>query len=84
MSQNNEAKIQDLLKAIDVDFYNFELPHPALFPSEYCTFVRKWKQKPTNLPKDLVGTLEACDPTSFPSLIKYSSRDRIDNSHNLM
>ena len=63
----DEAKIpDDLLKA--VDFYNSDLPHPVLFPSEYRNWVRKWKRQYTNLPNNLVGALEACDVTAFPNL----------------
>ena len=51
-----EVKIpDDLLKA--VDFYNSDLPHPVLFPSEYRNWVRKLKRQYTNLPNNLVGAV---------------------------
>ena len=39
-----------------------------MFPTEYHTWVRKWKLHGSELPMKLVDALQACDHTSFPNI----------------
>ena len=52
-----------------VKFYNNDLPHSVMLPTEYGIWVRKWKQQSrSELPNKLVDTLQACSAIQFPNL----------------
>ena len=56
---------QELIQA--VDFYQHDLPHAIMFPTEYRMWMRKWKQHGCEVPTKLVDALQACDLT-FPNI----------------
>ena len=58
---------EDLAKA--VDFYEDDLPHSAMFPTQYRMWVRKWKNDivTSAVPTKLVDALQACDQWTFPN-----------------
>lgn len=64
-----EAEIP-LKLAQAVQFYESDLPHSLMFPTEYRMWVRKWKQydSSSQVPKKLVDALQACSATEFPNL----------------
>ena len=53
-----------------VDFYQDDLPHSVMFPTEYRMWVRKWKQHnlSTDTPKKLVDVLQMFSATEFPNI----------------
>ena len=53
--------------ATAVAFYENDLPHAVLFPTEYRMWVNKWSQHGPG-PKKLVEVLSACDGASFPNI----------------
>ena len=59
---------QDLLQA--VEFYQADLPHAGMFPTEYRKWVRTWRQDYVDAPDDLGDSLKACDRADYPNLIK--------------
>ena len=66
-SSDSDGEIpEDLTK--DVDFYNDDLPHPAMFPTEYRMWVRKWKSESSAVSPKLVEALQACDRWTFPNI----------------
>ena len=64
---DNDAP-EALLKA--VDYYQNDLPHAVMFPTEYCMWIRMWKQKQSDngLPKKLVHVYKNCDYLNFPNI----------------
>ena len=59
---------EDLAKA--VDFYEDDLPHSAMFPTQYRMWVRKWKNDIVTaaVPTKLVDALQACDQWTFSNI----------------
>ena len=59
---------EDLAKALD--FYEDDLTHSAMFPTEYRMWVRKWKNDIVSsaVPTKLVDALQACDQWTFPNI----------------
>ena len=60
---------EELAKA--VDFYQDDLPHSLMFPTEYCMWIRKWKlldNSSTDAHKKLVDALRMCEATEFPNI----------------
>ena len=53
--------------ATAVAFYENDLPHATLFPTEYRMWVNKWNHQ-CPVPKKLVDVLGACDGTNFPNI----------------
>ena len=53
-----------------VDFYQDDLPHSVMFPTEYRMWIRKWKQHnlSTDTPKKLVDVLQMFSATEFPNI----------------
>ena len=64
-------------EAIDVDvpavlsdsvaFYSEDLPHPAIFSTEYRMWVRKWKQYDSDIPTKIIDALQAYVICQFSS-----------------
>ena len=67
---NNVPEV--LLQA--VDHYQNDLPHAAMFPTEYRMWIRMWirmwkqKQSENELPRKLVDVYKACDCLNFPNI----------------
>ena len=59
---------QDLAKA--VNFYEDDLPHSAMFPTQYRMWVRKWKNDiiSSAVPTELVDALQACHQWTLPNI----------------
>ena len=51
-----------------VAFYSEDLPHPAIFSTEYRMWVRKWKQYDSDIPTKIIDALQACDMSAFPNI----------------
>jgi len=53
-----------------VDFYQNDIPHALMFPTEYRMWVRMWKQKQSGdeLPRKLIDVYKACDYLNFPNI----------------
>ena len=65
-ADNEDSMPQDLVQA--VTFYEQDLPHAAIMPTEYRMWVRKWKQHGSDVPKKLADVLQGCDHTAFPNI----------------
>ena len=48
--------------------YSEDLPHPAIFSTEYRMWVRKWKQYDSDIPTNIIDALQACDMSAFPNI----------------
>ena len=53
-----------------VNFYQDDLPHSVMFPTEYRMWIRKWKQHnlSTDTPQKLVDVLKIFSATEFPNI----------------
>ena len=51
-----------------VTFYEHDLPHATMVPTEYRMWVRKWKQYTSDVPEKLIDVLQACDITLFSNI----------------
>ena len=52
-----------------VKLFSDDLPHAVMFPIEYDSWVREWKECSTSVPDTLADTLEKCSTISYPNLI---------------
>ena len=67
-SSELEDMPDDLVKA--AEFYEQDVPHSVMLPTEYRMWVSKWQQHTTReeVPKKLVDAFFACDRFTFPNI----------------
>ena len=51
-----------------VEFYEEDLPHPVMLPTEYRLWSAKWLQHKEELQKKLVDVFLSCDRMTFPNI----------------
>ena len=52
-----------------VELFSDDLPHAVMFPIEYDSWVREWKECSTSVPDTLADSLEKCSTISYPNMI---------------
>ena len=52
------------------EFYQDDLPHSVMLPTEYGMWIRKWKKhnRPADIPDKLVDVLRSCSASQTPNL----------------
>ena len=65
-TDTTDNMLEDLATA--VEFYEEDLPHSVMLPTEYRLWSAKWRQHKERLPKKLVDVFLSFDKMTFPNI----------------